>query len=87
MANWLVKHVNRILHFFGLMTIRQAKNINRENAALLTRTWSRWAERDFGAPINPNAEQQNREWSDDTFDEMLPYTDPATKLNGAWEER
>lgn len=77
--------IDKILHLFGLMTIKQAKHINQETSALLNRWIAEKAQNDFGVPPNKDGDKLNREWADGCFDLMINHQNPTGDLIGAWE--
>ena len=77
--------LHRILKLFGLVTIKQARHINQETSALLSRSIAKMAQDDFDAPPNPTSETANRQWADECFDDMMNHKHPDGDLVGAWE--
>lgn len=78
---------DKFLCYFGLMRIEKARHFHRETVAFMTRAIGQDASADFGVPIDPIAEPENRKKADIWFDEMLKVVDEPLpiELRGAWE--
>lgn len=77
--------VRRILAFFGLMTMKQARHINRESVALYARNMARFVEQDFGIPPAKDQQADAIEWADECFDGIVTDSRIDVQLRGSWE--
>lgn len=79
------KIINRVLRFFGLLTISHARSIFIELTALRERDIMHRAEDDFGAVPLQDFEKRIREWSSEAFKQAIEDDRNPVWLVGEWE--
>ena len=63
--------LHKIFRYFGLITIRRAREIHVELAALRERAIMEDAHKDFGVSARPNFETETRQWAAESFDKIV----------------
>lgn len=77
--------MDKILQFFGLVTIKKARFIHNESFKLYARATAEFVEDDFGIPPNITLEADAARWSNECFDQIMNEYEPGVQLIGAWE--
>lgn len=78
--------MNKILSFFGLVTIKRAKHINKEIVCAYARQIREWAKQDFNAKPNIDINNLAAKMAEEQFDFCIKIPDKTFNLVNKFEE-